>query len=308
MIRRVSVRRFKRFDEMVIEMPGHIVLSGPNNTGKTTFLQAISAWSLSLNRWKQLNHYQRYRGAYPKAPITRQAFSAVPLRAFDLLWHERRYLKPIEIEVQSAKGWIISMELIPDSTEQIYVRPTRDTHPDVLHEAELTVLHVPPMTGLSTGEPIYQPPKQDQLLGRGIPGEIIRNLIVQAFESLGWEPLKESIRRLFHCELLSPDATGADILAEYRDLPHGPRLDIASAGSGFHQVLMLLAFLHTRPGTVLLLDQPDAHLHLTLIGQVWKELCSVATEKSSQLVVATNSERIINSIAPGALRVLLDHP
>ena len=42
-----------------------------------------------------------------------------------------------------------------------------------------------------------------------------------------------------------------------------PVLDIASAGSGFQQVLMLLAFLNTRTGSpCCLLDEPDAHLHM----------------------------------------------
>jgi hypothetical protein len=263
---------------------------------------------VSLNRWRQLKQQQRFRGAYPKVPITRQAFSAVPLRAFDLLWHERRYLEPIEIEVRSAKGWEISMELIPDSTEQIYLRPTCETQADALREAELMVAYLPPMTGLCIEEPVFQPPKQDQLLGRGIPGETLRNLIVQAFESSEWEPLQRSIRRLLNCELLPPDATGADILAEYRDLPHGPRLDIASAGSGFQQVLMLLASLNARPGSVLLLDKPETHLHPALLDQVWRELCSIATERNSQLVVATNCETIINSIMPAAVRLLPDRP
>jgi predicted ATPase len=102
MIRKVTLRRFKRFDEVVFDIPGHVVLAGPNNTGKTTLLQAVAGWALALNRWKQLSDYQRHGGAYTKAPIARQAFSAVPLRAFDLLWNTRDYREPIQIEIQRA--------------------------------------------------------------------------------------------------------------------------------------------------------------------------------------------------------------
>ncbi|MBM3790591.1 MAG: hypothetical protein FJW35_09615 [Acidobacteria bacterium] len=308
MIRKVTLRRFKRFDEVTFDIPGHIVLAGPNNTGKTTLLQAVGAWALAFQRWKQLNDFQRHGGAYAKAPIARQAFSAVPVRAFDLIWNAREYRRPIEIEIHAAPGWKITMELIPDSTEQIYVRPKADAEPATVREASLPAVYVPPMTGISTDEPVYQRPKQDQLLGLGKPGEIIRNLLVQAHQTPAWDRLQDSMRRLFHCEILPPDSTGADIVAEYRALGNGTRLDIASAGSGFQQVLMLLTFLHTRPASVLLVDEPDAHLHVILQDTIYGELRSVAAAQNSQLIIATHSEVIINSVEPAELCMIFDRP
>jgi len=57
-IRKVTLRRFKRFEEVEFVLPGHIVLAGPNNTGKTTLLQAIAAWELGLRRWRELNDFE----------------------------------------------------------------------------------------------------------------------------------------------------------------------------------------------------------------------------------------------------------
>lgn len=308
MIQRVTIRRFKRFREVTFHLPGHIVLAGPNNTGKTTLLQAIAAWNLALNRWKQLNDYRKHGAAYTRAPIARQAFSAVPLRAFDLLWNERADSGPIEIEVRDSSGWTLPMEIIADSTEQVYVRPKASVDVSTLRIADLRAVYVPPMTGLSTDEPVYQRPKKDQLLGQGKPGDIIRNLLVEAHQSEAWEVLRACICRLFAYELLPPDATGADILAEYRASQNGPHLDIASGGSGFQQVLMLLTFLHTRPASVLLLDEPDAHLHVILQDAIYGELRSVAAKQNSQLIIATHSEVIINSVEPTELCLILDQP
>ena len=271
-------------------------------------LQAVAAWSLALNRWRQLNDFQRHGGAYTKAPIARQAFSAVPLRAFDLLWNERRYSGSIEIEIQSDQGWTVPVELIADSTEQVYVRPKSNVEPATVRRADVLTVYVPPMTGLSTDEPVYQRPKQDQLLGQGKPGDIIRNLLVEAHRSNAWDALQDSINRLFGYELIPPDASGADIIAEYRVQPAGPRLDIASAGSGLQQVLMLLTFLYTRPASVLLLDEPDAHLHVILQDAIYGELRSVAAKQNSQLIIATHSEVIINSVDPTELCMILNQP
>ena len=307
MIRKVVIRRFKRFDEVSFDLPGHVVLAGPNNMGKTTLLQAIAAWGLALERWKQLNDYQRHGGAYAKAPIARQTFSAVPLRDFGLLWRDRIDRENIEIEIQSVQGWEITMEFEANSTEQIYVRPKRHVEPSTVRAAKLDTIFVPPMTGLSTNEHVYQRPMIDQLLGEAKPGEVLRNLLVEANRSEeAWEQLETSILRLFGYRLVAPDATGAYILADYWD--GGTRLDIASAGSGFQQVLMLLTFLHTRPASVLLLDEPDAHLHVILQDAIYGELRTVATKKNSQLILATHSEVIINSVDPTELWVMMTTP
>ena len=310
MISKVIIRNFKRFREVTFDLPGHIVVAGPNNTGKTTLLQAIAAWGLALNRWKEVADPYKHKGAYTRAPLARQAFSAVPLRGFDLLWTDRTARLPIEIIVTSDRGWTIGMELIPDSSEQVYVRPLSDTEQTVLQEHDLMeTVYIPPMTGLSTDEPEYRRPKVDQLLGQGKPGEIIRNLLVEAHQSEeAWSELSKCIDRMFRYEILPPDATGADIIAEYRERPGGPRLDVASAGSGFQQVLMLLTFLHTRGKSVLLLDEPDAHLHIILQDVIFSELHTVALKKKSQLIVATHSEIIINSVEPRLLCAMLATP
>ena len=310
MIRTVRIRGFKRFDEVEFRLPGHVVLAGPNNTGKTTVLQAVASWALAVQRWRELNDFNPRQG-YRRAPIARQAFVAVPLRSFDLLWTDRRYQKkrPIEIELQHDAGWSITMEFIADSTEQIYVRPKAGVAADVLRELDFRATFVPPMTGLETDEPLLQSPKIEQLLGLGRPGEILRNLLTEASrDESAWDALQASIKKLFGYELLPPDASGAHISAEYKMTEDGPLLDIGSAGSGFQQVLMLLAFLNTRQGAVLLLDEPDAHLHVILQDAIYHELRTVAARQHSQLIVATHSEVVINAIEPRELCVTLHEP
>ena len=269
---------FKRFGEVEFRLPGHVVLAGPNNMGKTTVLQAIASWAFALRRWRELNDFNP-RNGFKYAPISRPAFTTVPLRSFDLLWKDRSYFrsKPIEIELRSTEGWSITMEFCADSTEQVYVRPKEGQYAGVLTRLDLSAVYIPPMTGLGIDEPLFQPAKIAQLLGLGRPGEVLRNLIVEAHaDQANWDALQKSIDKLFGFELLPPDANGAHIVTEYRSSTGGQPFDIASAGSGFQQVLMLLALLNTRPGALLLLDEPDAHLHIILQDAIYYELRTVA--------------------------------
>ncbi len=297
-ITNLVVRRFKQFEETSFDLRGHVVLAGPNNCGKTTVLQAVAAWSLALSRWKELNDYQRHGGSYTKAPLSRLAFSAVPLRSFELLWCERNYGGSIEIELCLEPGGSVTMEIIADTTEQVYVRPRKDVPPDRLRQVSIDVVYLSTVGGLSVSEPVYQPDYIETLLGQQRPGDVVRNLLWQVSTGNSWTKLTSAVQRLFSVELLVPQTPGGVITCEYRRLPNGCVLDILCAGSGFQQVLMLLSALYSRKGSVILVDEPDAHLHVFLQDTIFAELNRAAIENGCQLILATHSEVIFNSVEP----------
>lgn len=312
MIRKLVIRRFKRFSEETFEWKGHVVLAGPNNTGKTTVLQAIAAWELAFNHWRSLNDFQKDEGQYVKAPLARQAFYAVPLRSFEMLWNEGAiaYQKkePIEIEIQWGRLWNITMEFIPDTTEQIFVRPKPNVTPARLKKVDFTTVYVPPLSGIGIHEPAYTISKQQQLLGQGKSGDLIRNLLTEAYFSGQLAKVQDVIKQWFDYELLDPFPYDADIMADYKYRPDGPSLDLTTVGSGFLQMLMLFTFLHTRKASVYLLDEPDAHLHVFLQDAIYHELRSIATKQKAQLVIASHAEVFINAVEPEELCHLFNHP
>ena len=116
------------------------------------------------------------------------------------------------------------------------------------------------------------------------------------------------MRRLFGVELLVPQTLGGAIISEFRKPGEKFTLDIMSAGSGFSQVLLLLSTLYSRPGAVLLIDEPDAHLHVFLQDTIFSELRSVAAESHSQILIATHSEVIFRSVPPERLLVMMGRP
>jgi len=309
MIREVVLRRFKRFEEQRFPLSGNVVLAGQNNSGKTTVLQAISAWSLAFQQWRLLNDFNKHGGAYSKKPLARQAFNAVPLRAFDLLWHDRDTAGSIEIEVIFEDGGSLCMEILPDSTEQIYVRPRRDASRDLVQRDLVPVTYVSSVDGLEIEEPAINNPEWiATLLGRQRPGSILRNLLLNVSATPAWDRLRSSVRRLFGVDLLVPQTFGGAIVCEFQKPDETFMLDIMGAGSGFHQVLLLLSTLYSRPGAVLLIDEPDAHLHVFLQDTIFSELRSVAAESNSQIIIATHSEIIFRSVPPERLLVMMGTP
>ena len=88
---------------------------------------------------------------------------------------------------------------------------------------------------------------------------------------------------------------------EFSISPKSPRyrpFDLASVGSGTLQVLLLLGFLYARPGTVMLLDEPDAHQHIILQRDVYALLRKIARERDGQVIMATHSPTILDATEP----------
>ncbi|MEJ0036601.1 MAG: AAA family ATPase [Gammaproteobacteria bacterium] len=309
-IQRVRLQRFKRFGEVTISIPEHVVFAGPNNSGKTTVLQAIAAWDLAVRRWMELGDFNA-RNGYKRQVIERLAFSAIPLVSFDLLFKDRATNQPVVVEL-TVDGRSIGVEFEYDSPVQLKVRPTWTTSGDNLdwlrqHPVRTTI--VPTMSGISREERRYADTAAiDDLLAQGRPGDVLRNLLLIANNNeTAWGALTASIKRLFNVELLPPQ-TGPVLRVEYRPLDGTQRFDIASAGAGFQQILMLLALLHTRTGNVILLDEPDAHLHLFLQDAIYSELRDVAVTSGSQLLIATHSEVLIDAVDPQRLCLMFHTP
>jgi predicted ATP-dependent endonuclease of OLD family len=53
MLTRLQIRNFKRFVDIEMELDKAVVLIGPNNSGKTTALQALALWDIGLKRWNE---------------------------------------------------------------------------------------------------------------------------------------------------------------------------------------------------------------------------------------------------------------
>ena len=321
MIRQVTLKGFKRFGDVRFSIPGHVVLAGPNNTGKTTLLQAIAVWELGFRKWRELADFNPRKNGYSWQDLERLAFSAVAVRSFSLLWRNRQRNSPFEVGLQVDGMPLVTLEFRFKADGLMQVRPVADAaiysfmwnKPNL----QLRTTFIPAMSGLAREERrLADPEAIDDLLAQGRPGEVLRNLLVIAHQDdVAWRKFNETIGRLFDCELLPPQ-TGAVLICEYvqRGLPQPPRLDIASAGSGFLQVLLLMTLLLTQhrdanAGTsILLIDEPDAHLHLILQRSIYGELRSVATTRQAQLFVATHSEMIVNNVESRELYLMYGTP
>jgi len=323
MLTRLIVRNFKRFNEIDIELGNPVVLIGPNNSGKTTALQALSLWEIGLRRWNEKRSGKQAPEKRPGVTISRRDLIAMPVPDANLLWRDLHVRdvkqvngKPrtqnvrIEIVIEGVtegQSWRCGLEFDYANEESLYCRPLRQSDeknaqrmPVPEQAGKQRIVFLPPLSGLAAVEPKWEPGRISVLVGEGQTAQVLRNLCFGIAEGSPdhWQAVLQHIRFLFGVDLDKPRyiAERGEITMTYRE-PSRIRLDISASGRGLQQTLLLLAFLYGNPGSVLLLDEPDAHLEILRQRQIYQLLTQVARQQGSQIVAASHSEVVLNEAA-----------
>lgn len=323
MLTRLQIRSFKRFDDVDIELGDAVVFIGPNNSGKTTALQALALWDIGLRKWNERREGKTTPEKRPGVTINRRDLIAVPVPNAKLLWQDLRVrnvehqdgrpktsnicLEVIVEGVANDRIWTCGLEFDYANEESFYCRPLRRTNGSQAERmpvpAEASSTHIaflPPMSGLAANEVRLDIGAINVRIGEGRTAEVLRNLCHRISENSesAWNRLGEKMTALFGVSLDQPRfvAERGEIEMTYRS-GDGVRLDLSSAGRGLQQTLLLLAHLELNPGSVLLLDEPDAHLEILRQRQVYDLISRTAREQKSQVVAATHSEIILNEAA-----------
>lgn len=326
MLTKITIRNFKVFEEATIELGSRVVLIGPNNSGKTSALQALALWELGVRRWAE-KHKGVLNGTKERvgATINRNDLIALPVPAANLLWRNRNVRKAkkvgnghrgtsnvlVEIVaegVTDGKPWSFGLEFDYANEESFYCRALRQSEdgkermplPDAARSIQVAFL--PPMSGLAATEDLLNPGSINVRIGEGRTAEVLRNLCYSITSSEKgretWQEICARMMDLFGVQLDAPQflPERGQIVMSYHD-QHGTQLDLSCAGRGLQQTLLLLAYLHVNRGTVLLLDEPDAHLEVLRQRQVYQILCDTATANGNQIIAASHSEVLLNEAA-----------
>jgi hypothetical protein len=210
--------------------------------------------------------------------------------------------------VDSGAVWQCGLEFDYANSESFYCRPLRllggtlERMPVPEAAADLKVAFLPPMSGLSSREVRLDLGAINVLLGEGRTAEILRNLCYQVTITpdgeARWGAIVKQIESLFGVGLEAPIymPERGEIAMDYRD-SQGARLDISASGRGLQQTLLLSAHMAVNPGSVLLLDEPDAHLEILRQRQIYQLLGEQAREQGSQIVIASHSEVVLAEAA-----------
>lgn len=311
-IKYISLENFKSFDtlnDLKFSQPSVII--GPNNSGKTTVLQALALWNQGIKNWYQ----EKKNIKIPKSigvGLNRLLITQVPVKEVKYFWNNiktKQGKDNIEIKIKVGlffknKEEACTLVLKYYNSEVVYMYPSDETMQiDGLLEyaASLDVKILYPMSGITSQEFLLQKGAIDTYIGQGKTSEVLVNLCYKIHENNpnDWLKVCNLMNNLFDVQLQNPvfiEGNGTVELkyntSQIKGKANG--LDISLSGRGQQEMLLLITYLFSNKNGVLLLDEPDAHLELLRQRQVFALLKHLAEENGNQIIIATHSEVIAN--------------
>ena len=339
MITRLILRNFKSIGEQTYDFGQFDLLVGRNNSGKSTVLQALAIWQFCVDEF-----HRTKRSGSKGIQVVLPNFTALPVPEFNLLWKDRTdrhwpmvdgrkkqeyILINIQVEWRQTAGETESfgVDLRYHSPQTIYAIPSEGwtKFRECEQRGDLPkIAYVPPFSGLEPTERWLDISPIRQQVGKGQPGSVLRNLLLRVCSVPGpdkdgrpvkshipppdWKEVAQIVERWFSVKIREPKYDSLKdvyISVEYRQ--NGKDYDIIAGGSGFHQSLTLLAFLYGYQPTTILLDEPDAHLHVNLQHEILDYFKRKSSERNIQFLVATHAEEFARGVDVSQIVSLLSH-
>jgi ABC-type cobalamin/Fe3+-siderophores transport system ATPase subunit len=313
----ITVSGFKATKEATIPLDRVTILVGPNGCGKSSVLQAIhwaarSASYVLPKNTKEMISFERLDYVPSSDPLTtlhkgelKSDAASVPVEI--VFSHrslgEESVQSTIRIRAARNRGGIT-----------VYMDGGAAVTP-YKQRIQFITAYIPGLAGLSEKETISAQPTLRRQAASGDAGGVLRNILLnlrsrrpdEADDAKGKErlaKLNQMVHRVHpgaHVDVSFDDREDYHITASIRtDGFVGQSRPLETAATGVLQVVQIFAYLILFEPKVMLIDEPDAHLHPDKQERLIEALESAASEYDTQIILTTHSPHIVRAASPTA--------
>lgn len=303
---KIKIDKFKKIDSVEVELQALNIFIGTNNSGKSSFIQGIqfaisSAQTLRLKSvpWRSQNDSQTLN-------LDSTDFLYTPTRHIENLYHGKRLV------TSRKRSDRISMNFDFNDGEQTSINVSRGKNggfATVVTGKNLGqkvndidnpfCVYVPGIAGIPIQEKFEVPIAIKKSATRGDSNNYLRNILLEISKSESkWNAFSYSINQIYSDVKIRVEFR--DSVSEFIDVfvvNEGIELPLDSIGTGLLQTIQIFAYIEYFNPRIILLDEPDSHLHPTKQKQLANELLRRTNENEHlKVVFSTHSRYILETL------------
>jgi predicted ATPase len=301
MLKSVSVKKFKQLSNVSEDLDRVTVLVGTNNSGKSSFLQAIhSAVSLSQSRLRQADQ--------ETMTTEETGFTISPQDTLYLPLVNTSWLAP-EGKLTQTSGPVISFTFVgePAPYGSVEIKRGKNRNLSVKLKGRTVIsrieelrqpfsVYVPGLAGISKNEAFIGFGNLLRAVARGDANLVLRNVLNALRQNPEqWGTFTRALRRVFpdKAVIVRFDQQADEfinVVVKKGEL----EIPLDAVGTSFLQTVQILSYVYLFRPVVTLLDEPDSHLHPNNQRALADLLWDLAAEGRTQVVLATHSRHILD--------------
>ncbi|WP_199899082.1 ATP-dependent endonuclease [Ideonella sp. B508-1] len=310
----LEIRDFKAIHATTVQLGPVTILVGPNGSGKSSVLQAAH-WAaraasyikpkntkevISFDRLDYLPSSQPLRTAHFADLGSGGSTTHTSVRFIGTVGEGEEYAATVKIWAARNRG-AISAHIEGGAA----VTPFKQ-------RATFITAYIPGLAGLAERETILAQPQMRRHAASGDAGGVLRNIIYNISVRQQGELEGEGAKRLARLnelvQKIHPGVTISVGFDEREDIHINANFSNAADPStlrpledlatGVLQVVQIFAYLVLFRPKLLLVDEPDAHLHPDKQERLIEALEDASQEFSTQIIVTTHSQHVVRAASP----------
>lgn len=318
---KVRIKNFKAIKDTSLDLGDVTAIVGANGSGKSSVLQALH-WMLQSARSRKIEPradatkarvLSERDATYMPTPQYRSAryatdygnkHGAPEFRLILTAQGHDRSEHTAELWIRSAHNEGISVHVPSGNAITSEIRSQREIS-----------AYIPGLAGIPLQEERRSRFVVNRQAAAGDANTVLRNVLLnlknenaQANREDGLTQVQKLVSQVMGpltLRVAFDDAQHSTIIAEFQTEPMheaDPRRfkPLELAGIGFLQVIQIFAYLVSFRPALLLVDEPDAHLHPSTQERLIRTLAEAARKFDTQVILTTHSPSVIRSLPPGA--------
>jgi len=159
----------------------------------------------------------------------------------------------------------------------------------------------PGLAGIAKRESYVSDGVLFRALARGDANLVLRNILLRLWDTADWQPFLSDLREIFpnlDIRVTFHEKTDEVIDVQIKSTDQWVPLEIA--GTGVLQATQILSYIHRFGPSIMVLDEPDSHLHPNNQRLLCALLRLVAEERGTQVLLTTHSRHVVDAIGPSS--------
>ncbi len=299
-LKNVTIERFKRLERIDFNLTAVNILVGGNNSGKSTIIQAVH---FAFTLLQSLNIANKW-------PVTAKKSSTISPTELIYIPSEDPYAlgfggrlletedKSIVIKLTFDDGEIINLSIRKGRITNIIVEPDNVEYAKALSSLEAPYsVFSPGLAGVARTETFVSDGVLLRALARGDANAFVRNILYRLHTKDEWVKFETDLSMIFPNVRINVNFNPTiDQFIDVTVSETGRQVPLDLAGTGLLQSIQILAYLHLFSPKLIIIDEPDSHLHPNNQRLLCSLLSAVAIERGVQVLITTHSRHVLDTL------------